>query len=154
MGTNIRILWVDDDSKGRISSLEWLINRELSANKNEPIQSVKSHSEAVELIESGNRNKTPLIHALLLDVELPDAKSEGTLARFYGFDLADKAASLGIKTIVFLTVVEQSLVAHLLTDLKNKYGDVYFEYYNKLDAPVRAIVKDLLTTQPKKLSEA
>lgn len=141
---NIRILWVDDDSEEKLKSVEWLINRQLKRNSNEPIRSVKSYSEAVVEIERGFKGVSPQIHALLLDVELPDARHEGTLARFYGFVLAEKAAELGIRTVVFLTVVEQALVANLLIQLRQKYPGVYFEYYNKLDSPIEAVVNDLL----------
>jgi len=141
---NKRILWVDDDSEETLKSLEWLLNRHLRKKNNDSILSAKNCRDAIEIIEKGVRAESSRIHSLMLDVELPDDGSAGTLARFHGFSLAHKAADLGIKTIIFLTVVEQTLVAPLLREMENKHPEVYVEYYNKLDAQVDSIVTDLL----------
>src|SRR5437763_4301304 len=96
----VSLLWADDDSQEALDALaDFLEDADFKLDR------ALDYQGAIHKLEAGEG-----IQSLLLDVILPYARGSGSLAYDLGMTLADRAAVLGVRSIVFLTVVRRSEV--------------------------------------------
>ena len=116
-----RLLWADDDSYDSLDPF----GRRLERANFRLIRAV-DYVGAIQVLsnESG-------IHSLLLDVILPHQQGAGSLAYDLGITLAERAASMGIPSIAFLTVVRKDDVLEKYKNLTTIYPHVHFNYFDK-----------------------
>ena len=129
----VRLLWADDDSQDALDALADRLD-----DANFLVERVLDYEGAVRTLEQDNR-----IHSVLLDIILPYARGSGSLAYDLGIMLADRAATMGVRSIVFLTVVRKSEVADKYNELVNKHGGVEFAYFDKTRLLERRMMEDM-----------
>jgi len=144
----MNILWADDDSEQALKSLGWFIDKLLmERSRIGPIRRATNYKQAKEELEKANSDSPYL--ALLLDVVLPHVGNDSSLSRFHGLRLAETAIKLGVKSVVFLTVVPLDQINNTYTQLKKDNTNVHFAYHSKLDLAtpnkIDAVVRDLTT---------
>ena len=130
----VRLLWADDDS---LDSLDPL---------GQDLEDAGFRlTRVVDYVGATDALKDSSIKSLLLDVILPHEQGSGSLAYDLGMTLAEYAASKGIRTIVFLTVVRQDEVFDKYVDLRKRFHPhVTFDFFDKTQLMETNVFNDLV----------
>ncbi len=129
------LLWADDDS---FDSLDPLARRLTRAHFH--LERAVDYMTALAKLSAGD------YHSVLLDVILPRAKGSAVLTYDLGLALAEEAAKMGAKNIVFLSVVQYEEVIEKFQGLKRKYeGKINFVYLDKTKLLEPNFIPDMIS---------
>lgn len=146
MSTNI--LFADDDGERTLAPLARIIRARSGAT----VTTAVTFVDAIEVLKDAVAADHSKIHSVLLDIILPyDRDGRGATMSDLGIAMADRAAQLGVITITFLTVVRRDEVEDKFSDLKKRYPNVQFGYFDKTELLAgNQLLKliEFLTSQP------
>lgn len=127
---SVNILIADDDCDRALAPLARII-------RNRPGVSVKTaltFVDALDILKRDRGVEHTRIHSMLLDTILPyDRYGNGASRTQLGVQLAERAANLGVTTIVFLTVVRIDEVADQFSELRKTFPAIRFDYFDKTE---------------------
>lgn len=128
---SIDLLWADDDCNRFLSPLGRLLKRDPRFN----LTKATNYLEALKLLESSHGAYNLSFHSLLIDIILPhdDGGRGALMSSSLGLTLANQAAIIGVKAIVFLTVVRRDEVADKFKDLQRNHQNTRFGYFDKTE---------------------
>ena len=142
----IRLLWADDDCERNLEPLGWLLEEDFDFD----LVKARNYKDAMSLLAENRDDESRRIQSLLLDTILPHAEGGASLSRYLGLTLAKEGAELGVRAVVFLSVVPQAEVRQHYFDLKNKFPHISWNYVNKADLlefhQIKALVEYLSDT--------
>ncbi|HZH30524.1 MAG TPA: hypothetical protein VEY11_07150 [Pyrinomonadaceae bacterium] len=137
----INLLWADDDCNRFLLPLGRIIDKDPRFN----LTKATNYLEALNYLETSQGAPNTLIRALLADIILPyDIEGRGALISDLGIKLANRAASLGVRAVAFLTVVRRDEVADKFIELQDSHSHVNFTYFDKTDLLSRNELQNLL----------
>jgi hypothetical protein len=124
---SIHLLWADDDCNLQLAPLGRLLVRRGKFSLVTATAYTEAEERLTQLKRAGNA-----INALLVDIILPYGGDGGALVTDLGISLADKAAQLGVRSVVFFTVVRMDEVLDKYWALKSQYRAVSWSYFDKV----------------------
>ncbi len=127
---SINLLWADDDCNRFLRPLGRLLMKDPRFN----LIKVTNYVEALKILTASNGFHNRKLQALLVDIILPhDSAGRGALKSNLGLTLAEQAATTGVESVAFLTVVRRDEVADKFIDLQGNYQDTRFSYFDKTE---------------------
>jgi len=134
------VLFADDDCADFLAPLHRRL-RKVGFN----VTTAVTYRDALNVLSTAQRAVSSKIHSLLLDIILPyDIDGRGAVISDLGVKLADEAASKGVQTIAFLTVVRLDEFADKFSELVNNYPQVRIGYFDKTELLSRQELKNLI----------
>jgi hypothetical protein len=126
----INLLWADDDCNRFLRPLGRLLLRDSRFN----LIKATNYNEALKLLGNSDGVHGRKFQALLVDIILPhDAEGRSALLSNLGLTLAEKAASSGVASVAFLTVVRRDEVADKFIELQGNHQETRFTFFDKTE---------------------